>query len=182
MHTRIQFIRPQIKWKYFRRAEPVEKIVAQYKQKWLNHVSRMEDIRHPIQLLDYWPMRRQRPGWPLKRLLDGYNCEAKTGHLWPNYMTWRRRSKIRVSDTSIFQAVLKTVAETCLPGKMAFLYRPPNIFLVNPEWATTHGGVCFIPTFTKVLHLSKLWDKKGTQKKSSLNSASLETKTFYMEG
>jgi hypothetical protein len=34
---------------------------AQYKQKLLNHVSRMEDIRYPEQLLDYQPIGR-RPG------------------------------------------------------------------------------------------------------------------------
>jgi hypothetical protein len=30
------------------RVERVEKKLAQYKQIWSNHVSRMEDIRHPI--------------------------------------------------------------------------------------------------------------------------------------
>jgi len=44
-------------------------------------MSRMEDIRYPKQLLDYWPTERRWPGWPLERLLGGYNCEAKTGHL-----------------------------------------------------------------------------------------------------
>jgi len=42
----------------------------------------MEDITYPKQLLDYRPVERQRPGRPLlKRLLDGYNSEAETGHL-----------------------------------------------------------------------------------------------------
>jgi hypothetical protein len=41
----------------------------------------MADIRYPEQLLDYRPIGGQRPGWPLKRLLDGYNREAETGHL-----------------------------------------------------------------------------------------------------
>jgi len=38
----------------------------------------MEDIRYPKQF-DCWPIQR-RPGQPLKRLVDGYNCYAKTGH------------------------------------------------------------------------------------------------------
>jgi hypothetical protein len=33
--------------------DPIKKKLAQYKQKLLNHVSRMEDIRYPKQLLDY---------------------------------------------------------------------------------------------------------------------------------
>jgi hypothetical protein len=84
--------------------------IVQYKQNWLNHFSRMEDIRYPKQLfdsgpvgrrrpgrpLDYWTntvvrpkqviywlnfVTRRRPGRPLKRLLDGYSLEAETGHL-----------------------------------------------------------------------------------------------------
>jgi len=62
------------------RTEPVKKKLAQYKQKWFNHVSKMENIRHPKQLLVIRPIGR-RPGQPLKRLLDGYSREAETGHL-----------------------------------------------------------------------------------------------------
>jgi len=64
------------------KVDTVEK-KSQRKQKWLYHVSRMEDIRHPKQL-DYQHIRRQRPGWPLKGPLDGYSREAKTGH----FQTW----------------------------------------------------------------------------------------------
>jgi len=57
----------------------LEKKLAEYKQKWLNNVSRLEDIRYLEQLLDYRPIRR-RPGRLLKTT-DGYNREAETGHL-----------------------------------------------------------------------------------------------------
>jgi len=53
----------------------------QYKQKWLYHVSRKEHITYPKQLLDYRPIGRRRPGRPIKRLLEGHNREAETGHL-----------------------------------------------------------------------------------------------------
>jgi len=33
--------------------DPVKMKLAQYKQKWLNHIKRMEDIRYPKQFLDY---------------------------------------------------------------------------------------------------------------------------------
>jgi len=42
----------------------------------------MEDVRYPKQALDYRPIERiRRPGPPLKRLLEGHNHEAETGHL-----------------------------------------------------------------------------------------------------
>jgi hypothetical protein len=50
------------------KVESIEKKRAQYKQNRLNHVSRMEDIRHPKQL-DYRPIGR-RLGRHLKRLLE----------------------------------------------------------------------------------------------------------------
>jgi hypothetical protein len=65
--------------------DPVDEQLAQYKQKCLNHVRRMEDIRYPKQILDYRPIGRRRPGRPLKRLLDGYNREAGTGHLLASF-------------------------------------------------------------------------------------------------
>jgi len=61
--------------------ELVKKKLAQYKQKCLNHFSRMEYIRYPKQILDYYPIGRRAAGQPLKRELDGYNHEAEIGHL-----------------------------------------------------------------------------------------------------
>jgi hypothetical protein len=43
------------------------------KQNLLNHVRMMEGIRHTKQLIDYQRNGRQRPGRPLRRLLDGYS-------------------------------------------------------------------------------------------------------------
>jgi len=63
------------------KADSVKEKLAQYKRKWLNDDSRLEDVRYPKQLLDYRPIERRRPGRPLKRLLDGYSHEAETGHL-----------------------------------------------------------------------------------------------------
>jgi hypothetical protein len=56
-----EFIRPQESEDILEeiKVDPVEKELAQYKQKWLNHISRMEDIRHPKQLLDYQSIGRQ---------------------------------------------------------------------------------------------------------------------------
>jgi len=54
--------------------DSIENILAQYK-KWVNHVSKLEDIRYPKQL-DY-----QRTGRPFKRLLDGQNRGAETSQL-----------------------------------------------------------------------------------------------------
>jgi hypothetical protein len=64
-----------------RKVDPVEKKLVQYKQEWLNHVSRMEGIRYPKQLHDYGPIGRRISGQTLKRRLNEYNLEAKTGHL-----------------------------------------------------------------------------------------------------
>jgi len=61
--------------------DTVKNKLAQYKQKWLNHFSRMEDIRYPKQLHDHQPIRK-RPGWLLQKLLlDAYNCAAERGLL-----------------------------------------------------------------------------------------------------
>jgi hypothetical protein len=46
------------------------KKLSHYKQKWLNYVNMMENIRYPEKVTDYRPNGR-RPGRPLKRLLDG---------------------------------------------------------------------------------------------------------------
>jgi hypothetical protein len=35
------------------KVDPLEKKLTQYKEKWLYNVSKMEDIRHPKQLLYY---------------------------------------------------------------------------------------------------------------------------------
>jgi len=43
---------------------PVKNKLAQHKQKWLNHVSRSEDVRCPKHLPYYWRTGR-RPGGPL---------------------------------------------------------------------------------------------------------------------
>jgi hypothetical protein len=66
-------------WKNLK-VDPVGKKLAQYKQKWLNHVNMTEDIGLREQLLACRPVGRRRPGRLLKRLLDGYSCEAETGH------------------------------------------------------------------------------------------------------
>jgi len=47
---------------------PSKNKLSQYKQKWLNHVSRMENIRCLKQLLDFQPVRR--PGQPLDYQTD----------------------------------------------------------------------------------------------------------------
>jgi len=63
------------------RVDPVEKKLPQQKQRRLNHVNRMEDVRYQKQLLDSRPVGKRRPGRSLKRPLDGYNREAEVGHI-----------------------------------------------------------------------------------------------------
>jgi hypothetical protein len=46
----------------------------------------MEDNRLPKQLLNYHPKWRQRPGRPLKRLLDNVTAETETVH--PGLNSW----------------------------------------------------------------------------------------------
>jgi hypothetical protein len=63
--------------------DPVKQKLEQYKQKWFNHVSRIEDIRYPQQLLDYQLHGKRRPGevdtvMRLKQVI-----------YWPNFMTTR---------------------------------------------------------------------------------------------
>jgi len=59
--------------------DPVETKLAQYKEKCLNHVNRIQDICHSKQLPDFRPVQA-RPGRPIKRLRDGHSCDAETGH------------------------------------------------------------------------------------------------------
>jgi len=64
-------------------------MLAQYKQKCLNRISRVEDITYPKQLREYRPIGR-RPGQTTKALLDGYSREAI---YWPNFVTRRRYTR-----------------------------------------------------------------------------------------
>jgi hypothetical protein len=57
--------------------DTVEKKLVQYKQKWLNHLRKSDDIRYKNL---YRPMGRRRVR-PLKTLLDGCNLEAETRNL-----------------------------------------------------------------------------------------------------
>jgi len=41
----------------------------------------MEDMRYLEQLLDYLTCGKKKKDWATKKLLDKYNCEARTGHL-----------------------------------------------------------------------------------------------------
>jgi len=63
----------------------VEKKSAHYKQKRLNHVSRMEDIRHPPSKNKtpwLWTYRiKKKTRTTIKESTDGYNREAEAGHL-----------------------------------------------------------------------------------------------------
>jgi len=70
------------------RVDPVGNKSAQFKQKWLQHVSRLEDIRYPEQLLDYRRIGR-RPGRQLKRQTDKTVRSIQVTY-WPNFVTRRR--------------------------------------------------------------------------------------------
>jgi hypothetical protein len=69
--------------------------LVQYKQKWLDHVGRMNCVRDPKQCVNYWTIWRH--GWPSKRLLDGYNPELKWDiywSLWPkDKKQWMEKKK-----------------------------------------------------------------------------------------
>jgi hypothetical protein len=56
----------------------IEKI-SKYKNKWMQHVRRMDRSRLLRAILEHRPAGTRNPGRPLKRLLDGY-IEAGTGH------------------------------------------------------------------------------------------------------
>jgi hypothetical protein len=47
---------------------------------------------HTQQILDYPPVRKQRPGKPLKMLLVGYSPEARTGYLLVEFCKQKRKS------------------------------------------------------------------------------------------
>jgi hypothetical protein len=74
------------------RVDPVKKKLAQCKQKCLNHVSRMEDIRYPKEIPDYRPVGR-RLGRPLNRPQDEYNREAETGHFLAKLCVQKKKKK-----------------------------------------------------------------------------------------
>jgi len=67
----------------------LKKEIAHYKQKWLSHVSRMEDIRFPKQLLDYRPIRR-RTGRPLRDYETDKIVRRKQVVYWLNFVTRRK--------------------------------------------------------------------------------------------
>jgi hypothetical protein len=63
---------------------PLEDKLCIYRHKWFQHFHSTEDNRLLKQLLNYHPKGRQRPGRPLKRLLDDMTAETETGHLGLN--------------------------------------------------------------------------------------------------
>ncbi|KAJ4434195.1 hypothetical protein ANN_22743 [Periplaneta americana] len=50
--------------------QPLEEKVTEYRNRWLEHISRMEAGRTPQEMLKYHPQGRRRPGRPQKLLLD----------------------------------------------------------------------------------------------------------------
>lgn len=50
--------------------QPLEEKITEYRNRWLEHISRMEAGRTPQEMLKYHPQGRRRPGRPQKRLLD----------------------------------------------------------------------------------------------------------------
>jgi hypothetical protein len=63
---------------------PLEAKLCTYRQFLLTRSWNGRLYRLPKQLLIYYPKGTQRPGRPLKRLLDDMNAETKAGHLSPN--------------------------------------------------------------------------------------------------
>jgi hypothetical protein len=51
--------------------QPVMEKINNYKNKWIQHVRRMDRARRPHAILKYQTARRRNQGCPLKRLLDG---------------------------------------------------------------------------------------------------------------
>jgi hypothetical protein len=60
---------------------PVLEKKTEYRHNWVKHVHRMNNSRFPKALIEYHPRGRRRPDRPLKRLLDGVQIEAETGHM-----------------------------------------------------------------------------------------------------
>jgi len=56
----------------------IEKI-NKYKNKWMQHVRRMDRSWLSCAIIEYWPAGMKNPERPLTRLLDGY-IEAGKGH------------------------------------------------------------------------------------------------------
>ncbi|KAJ4431336.1 hypothetical protein ANN_19933 [Periplaneta americana] len=50
--------------------QPLEEKITEYRNRWLEHISRMEAGRTPQEMLKYHPQERRRPACPQKRLLD----------------------------------------------------------------------------------------------------------------
>jgi hypothetical protein len=59
---------------------PIINKIQNYKTKWIQHVSKMDDHRYPKKMLQYQPIGKRRLGRLLKRLLDDIQLEAETDH------------------------------------------------------------------------------------------------------
>jgi hypothetical protein len=59
---------------------PIINKIQNYKTKWIQHVSRMDDQRYPKIMLQYQPREKRRLERPLIRLLDDIQLEAETDH------------------------------------------------------------------------------------------------------
>jgi hypothetical protein len=59
---------------------PIINKIQNYKTKWIQNVSIMDDKRYPKKILQYEPRGKRRLGRPLKRLLDDIQLEAETDH------------------------------------------------------------------------------------------------------
>lgn len=50
--------------------------------------------------LDYRPVGKRRPGRPLKKLLNGYNFEAETGHLLASLCNHKNEGQMQITISS----------------------------------------------------------------------------------